>query len=608
MLGKLKKLIFLILGLSFLVFILLGTSTEAITTSENGVLDFSNVQDLNSYNPLDGQWYFFHRELLSYNDVKTKIENNEGKLFDLPNSFENHVGEKNTYGTYAAILKIPESYIGELLAIHIPYEYSAYKFFVNNKLISRNGTPGNNEISHSATMAPKIGYFTPETDEVTLTFQVSSFEHIRGGFENSIFFGDADTVVRKFNSNLIFNLFINGAIFIIGLFLLLLTLHQKRGLSNFIFGSFCMVISARALFSVPFYYTILFPKISWLWGTRLEYILTEASSGLFVIFIWSLHQRFFSKRIMQILVSVAFIPMVITLFTKPIFFQTLFFNVFYITVPGSIYIVYVIIRSIRNHSLYAKMNLIGIFVIIGAFFNDFLVGQNIYQSESLMLMAVAIYVLIHVIVLSKSFADQAKKQEQLNTQLSTLNTSLDAKVVERTKQLEKVNLHLQELASKDGLTGIYNRTAFNEYIEDCFEDQKNLANETALLLMDIDNFKLYNDTYGHVKGDELLRNIVGIIEGSLPPTAFFARYGGEEFAVIFENTSYEQSLNLAENIRVNLEKRKFEHKNSVLGYVTISIGVAMLTKNSTFSSPVEWIDAADNKLYQSKVKGKNQVT
>src|SRR5699024_2420710 len=88
---QIKKLIFLILGLSFLVFILLGTSTEAITTSENGVLDFSNVQDLNSYNPLDGQWYFFHRELLSYNDVKTKIENNEGKLFDLPNSFENHV-------------------------------------------------------------------------------------------------------------------------------------------------------------------------------------------------------------------------------------------------------------------------------------------------------------------------------------------------------------------------------------------------------------------------------------------------------------------------------------------------------------------------------------
>src|SRR5699024_5553 len=104
-------------------------------------------------------------------------------------------------------------------------------------------------------------------------------------------------------------------------------------------------------------------KISWLWGTRLEYILTEASSGLFVIFIWSLHQRFFSKRIMQILVSIAFIPMIITLFTKPIFFQTLFFNVFYITVPRSIYIVYVIIRSIRNHSLYAKMNLIGIFVI-----------------------------------------------------------------------------------------------------------------------------------------------------------------------------------------------------------------------------------------------------
>src|SRR5690625_7710896 len=100
--------------------------------------------------------------------------------------------------------------------------------------------------------------------------QISSFDHIRGGFENSILIGLASTVSQKNYTNIILNLFLNGSIFIIGLFMFLFSLNRRQEQLFFIFGMFAMLISARALFTVPFYYTIIFTEMSWLWGTRLE--------------------------------------------------------------------------------------------------------------------------------------------------------------------------------------------------------------------------------------------------------------------------------------------------------------------------------------------------
>src|SRR5690625_6941236 len=96
---------------------------------------------------------------------------------------------------------------------------------------------------------------------------------------------------------------------------------------------------------------------------------------------------------------------VATLFTKPVFFQTLFFNVFYLAIPTFFYMIYVIAKSIRNHNRNAKVNLIGLGVVFLAFFNDFAIGQNWYQSTPLMLPAIGIYIIIHVILMSKNFAE-----------------------------------------------------------------------------------------------------------------------------------------------------------------------------------------------------------
>src|SRR5690625_554848 len=398
-----------------------------------------NPQSEVFYTDLDGEWSFFEKVLLTPNEVEEQFKNGIERVVSLPSSFESQTGDINSFGTYSTKVKIPKEYIGETLAVHIPYQYSAYKLYIDETIIAGNGVVGHDSTSHFAEMAPKIGYFIADTEDISLTMQVSSFDHIRGGFENSIYIGESSVVSQKFNTNMLLTLFINGSIFIIGLFMVLFALYRyrsKQELIFFIFGMFAMLISARALFAVPFYYTLIL-DMPWIWGTRLEYILTEATSMFYVILLWKWHEKEFSKRIMYVLVTIHLSLIVTTLFTQPVFFQALFFNVFYLAVPTFFYMIYVIAKSIRNNNKKAKINLIGMGLIFLAFFNDFAIGQGWYHSVTLMLPAVGIYVLIHVVVISREFAASIKKTEQQNKQLRTLNASNEELAIELQKEIKQ---------------------------------------------------------------------------------------------------------------------------------------------------------------------------
>jgi len=157
-------------------------------SNSSDMLDFSEeLQSREFYIDLDGEWFFFEEELLTPNQVNEQLKNGNGRTVTLPSSFEAQTGEVNSFGTYSTIVKIPEQYIGETLAIYIPFQYSAYTLYVDQTEVSKNGTVGVDPTSHNAEMAPKTSYFIAQSEEVLLTMQVSSFDHLRGGFENSIY-------------------------------------------------------------------------------------------------------------------------------------------------------------------------------------------------------------------------------------------------------------------------------------------------------------------------------------------------------------------------------------------------------------------------------------
>ncbi|ASL44001.1 Phytochrome-like protein cph2 [Burkholderia sp. AD24] len=175
------------------------------------------------------------------------------------------------------------------------------------------------------------------------------------------------------------------------------------------------------------------------------------------------------------------------------------------------------------------------------------------------------------------------------------------------QQLLATNLELQRLTHSDGLTGLANRRYLDQYL--AAEWRRATRDKTGLgfLMIDVDNFKAYNDTYGHVAGDEVLKRVAQTVEACLgrsPDLA--ARFGGEEFAVVLPGTSSGGLRLLAEKIRIAIEGLMIPHAGSAIGVVTISIGAATLVPS--VAEPVtKLIEAADVGLYRAKRDGKNQV-
>ena len=170
------------------------------------------------------------------------------------------------------------------------------------------------------------------------------------------------------------------------------------------------------------------------------------------------------------------------------------------------------------------------------------------------------------------------------------------------------NQKLERLSSIDGLTEIANRRCFDEYLEREWSLATRNKLPIALIFIDVDYFKLFNDTYGHQAGDDCLRQVAQTISESLNrPADMVARYGGEEFIVILPGTEKAGAVRLAENIRQRVENLEIPHgSSSVHKHVTISLGVGVMVPDKN-SFPLELINIADKALYNAKHKGRNRV-
>jgi two-component system chemotaxis family response regulator WspR len=176
------------------------------------------------------------------------------------------------------------------------------------------------------------------------------------------------------------------------------------------------------------------------------------------------------------------------------------------------------------------------------------------------------------------------------------------------QQLLEANLELRRLTHSDGLTGLSNRRYLDEYLSAEWRRGARDQSELSMLMIDVDNFKLYNDTYGHVAGDKVLKQIASTVEGCLGRSGdLAARFGGEEFAVVLPGTSIAGVRLLAEKIRREVEALRLPHSNSSAGrYVTISIGGAATVPAHEFAM-TSLIETADLALYRAKRDGKNRV-
>ncbi len=154
-------------------------------------------------------------------------------------------------------------------------------------------------------------------------------------------------------------------------------------------------------------------------------------------------------------------------------------------------------------------------------------------------------------------------------------------------------------ATTDQLTGVYNRLKFSEVIEHEIFKTSRYGNELTLILFDIDHFKKVNDVYGHLVGDDVLRTLSNQVKSLIRNSDFFARWGGEEFILLINETSLEETYNLAEKIRIGISEYKFD----TVEQITISLGVTSYLHQDNEDTLIK---RADDALYEAKGSGRNR--
>lgn len=208
------------------------------------------------------------------------------------------------------------------------------------------------------------------------------------------------------------------------------------------------------------------------------------------------------------------------------------------------------------------------------------------------------------------FATKPINSEELEVRLRSAKRILDLEqtLAEQNDALEQANKQLKTYATTDGLTCLYNRRAFQERLEESLLFSRRTNETLSLLILDVDYFKAYNDTFGHIEGDTALKIIAKLLQENSRQDDFVARFGGEEFTVILPNTSYQGANLVAEELRQAVEQHPWLERK-----ITISIGVTTVSysrerEEDSSEMYTRIVSEADQALYRSKSTGRNKVT
>ncbi|MGI6150521.1 MAG: diguanylate cyclase [Christensenellales bacterium] len=630
-----KNALQIIIALVFVLFISGGCSSQIVNIkpkAESGVLDLTQVRLENDTVALDGEWEFYWYQILSPG------ETDAGTLtgyIQIPSSWNKipEIENQSGYGyaTFRIQFKIEER---ARLALKIPRLFTAYELWVNGELAATAGKVGKTRESMVPQYLPRVALIDAQPGMNEIIIQVSNFHHRSGGMLESIYLGGEKYVQKLRFEDLSRELIVFACLICLGAYHLALFFFRKKNVSSLWFGLFCLSIGIRTILVGERFFIYLFPDFSWEVAHKLQTLTYYLGVPLILMFFRSVFPRYFHARIIRIAQVVGAVFGLLVLLTPARIFTL--FNPIYQIWSGLliIYITVALIRLSINKEKGSWFILLGGAALLLSSANDIIflsiwmndAGptflRDLIRTGSLSSIGQLIFAFLNSLLLAKNFSDALDQEEVLTARLTEINTHLDELVLQRTEDLKKsneqieqqkveleiANQTLQKLSYKDQLSGVWNRRKYDQMIEKewrrCLRHQRPIA----ILLVDIDFFKEFNDSYGHMAGDTCLVQIGEVLNHSLNrSTDMVARYGGDEFVVLLPETEKEEAMRTAEMLRQKVEALRIPHASSTVSdYVTVTIGVTSLVPNQDLGH-ADLFGFTDKALYEAKSEGKNQV-
>ena len=600
--------------------------------AESGVLDLTEVPLQNNVIKIDGQWEFFWNELIDPDELETRTS---GNYIQVPSSWNKHKEnvQKSGYGyaTYRLRFITNEDI---RLALKLPRIFTSYNLWVNGELVASAGKVGKSREEMTPQYLPLVALFNPRQGENEIVVQISNFNHRSGGILESIELGGEEPILSLRYKSLAREFIMFGSLMFIGAYQLAIFFFNKSVSSHLCFGLSCVMIGIRTVLVGERFFIYLFPDFSWEIAHKIMTLTYYLGVPLALMFFRSIYPRYFTKKMIKLSQFIGGVFGILVLLTPARVFTHI--NPLYQgwTVIAVIYILVVLTRLLVNKEKDAWFIALGGLALLLSSINDVvflsiwmnddgpLFLRSIFRIGNLSSAGQLIFAFANAILLAKKFSNSLKQERVLTATLKDINKNLDGLVLQRTKDLEKsnekiekqkleletANKALKRLSFNDPLTGVWNRRKYDQILmmewSRCMRNKRPLA----LVVLDLDNFKEYNDTYGHMAGDECLIKIGELLKSSiLRPSDLVARYGGEEFVVLLPNTGQKEAIEYAEMLRCNIESMGIKHEKSpVSTNVTVSIGVSSMVPNCNCA----WEDLfknADLALYLAKNAGKNRV-
>jgi diguanylate cyclase (GGDEF)-like protein len=601
----------------------------------DGVIDLTQLNFEKEVIRLNGQWEFYWNKLLEPQELNSTNLQSDGYI-DLPSSWNGYnINSKELtgdgYATYRLSFKIEEK--GKL-ALKIPRIFTSYNLWINGQQLSSAGKVGRNKETSSPQYLPKVVFFDAQKGENQMVIQVSNFYHRSGGILESITLGSEELILGSRYKKIALQLFLFGILMIIGIYHLSLFYFRKKDFSLLYFGLFSLFVGIRTILVGESFFIYLLPNFNWEAAHKIQTLLFYLGVPLIVMYSKEIFPIDFSQKIVKIVQSIGLIFGALVLLTPARIF-TLFNPVYQIfTFLTIVYIILIFIKKLYRRDRDSSLVIIGCLIMIFTSLNDMVflsiwmndssssVLRTICRTGNLSSIGQLIFVFTNSLVLAKKFSVALEKEEVMTVQLKEINSNLDDLVNKRTQalnksnkeienqktELEKMNYILYLLSLKDPLTNLWNRRHFDNTLE--IEWRRSLRNKEplALMMIDIDYFKDYNDCYGHSAGDECLRLIANAINDNFKRASdLVARYGGEEFVVILPGFGKDQAIKMGESLRKKIENLDIIHDCSPISpNITVSIGITSIIPDAN-SSQTDLMIKADKALYQAKNAKRNQV-